>query len=355
MRRTLVAMGILGLILTACGGDGVTETFSEIGSGLDGAGSPSFYDEDSEEPASVGDNGAVSGENLTFDIALSADRKVIRNVALQLASDDTRAAYEKIVEIAEQNGGFVAGAEVNPSGVEEQPYVSVTVRVPSANLNAALAGFKEVADEVVSESQEADDVTESFIDLEAQLANLTLLEAELRSLLEEVRAQPDSDPEKLLRVFTEISNTRGQIEQIQGQLNYLSDAVDLATVSMTIEPTDAAVPIVEAGWAPIETVRDASRDLVAGLQNLADIAITFVIGVLPMLLIAVGIPGLVLLFAYRSWRTRRPTPAGPLPSEPSERSERSERLFPQRRSRMGERLVGSTGGCNSPAFMPGVY
>jgi hypothetical protein len=315
MRRILVAIGILGLILTACGGAGVTETFSEIGSGLDGTGSPSFRDADAEEPPSDGDDAIVSGENLEFEIALSADRKVIRNVALQLASDDTRAAYEEIVEIAEENGGFVSGAEVNPSGIEDQPYVSVTVRVPSANLSAALAGFKDIAEEVLSESQDTEDVTESFIDLEAQLANLTLLEAELRSLLEEVREQPDADPEKLLRVFTEISNTRGQIEQIQGQLNYLSDAVDLATVTMTIEPTDAAVPVVEEGWAPIETVRDAARNLVAGLQNVVDIAITFVIGVLPMLLIVVGIPGLVLWFAYRSWKSRRPTKAEPLPSE----------------------------------------
>ncbi|HUF96436.1 MAG TPA: DUF4349 domain-containing protein [Acidimicrobiia bacterium] len=315
MRRTLVAIGILGLILSACGGDGATETFSEIGSGLDGGESPYFQSADTEEPARDSDDGIGTGENLEFEIALSADRKVIRNVALQLASDDTRAAYEKIIEIAEQNGGFVAGAEVLPSGVEEQPYVSVTVRVPSANLSAALAGFKEAADEVLSESQDADDVTENFIDLEAQLANLTLLEAELRSLLEEVREQPDADPEKLLRVFTEISNTRGQIEQIQGQLNYLSDAVDLATVSMTVEPTSAAVPIVEAGWTPIETVREAARNLVSGLQNLIDIAITFVIGTLPMLLIVVGIPGSVLFLAYRSWRARRPTTAGPLPSE----------------------------------------
>jgi hypothetical protein len=315
MRRTLVAIGILALVLTACGGDAVTETFSEIGSGLGGEGSPSFRSADTDEAAPISDDETGSGENLEFEIALSADRKVIRNVALQLASDDTRAAYEEIVEIAEQNGGFVSGAEVNPSGVEDQPYVSVTIRVPSANLSAALAGFKDVAEEVLSESQDAEDVTENFIDLEAQLANLTLLEAELRSLLEEVREQPDADPEKLLRVFTEISNTRGQIEQIQGQLNYLSDAVDLATVSMTVEPTDAAVPVVEEGWAPIETVRDAARNLVAGLQNVVDIAITFVIGVLPMLLIVVGIPGLVLWFAYRSWKSRRPTKAEPLPSE----------------------------------------
>jgi hypothetical protein len=88
-------------------------------------------------------------------------------------------------------------------------------------------------------------------------------------------------------------------------LNYLTDAVDLATVTMSIEPTPAAVPIVEEGWAPINTVRDASRDLVSGLQGLLDTGITFVIAVLPMLLIVVGLPGVALYGVYRVWRSRR--------------------------------------------------
>lgn len=317
MRRAIVVIGVLGFLLAACGGSDAAETFSEIGERLNSGEAPLFYDDEGTVVDSIDSDDArsASGEKLSLDIAVTTDRKVIRNVSLQLAADDTRAAYEAIAAIAEQNGGFVSAAEVSPTGDGEQPFVRITVRVPSSNLSDALDGFRETAAEVIAESQAADDVTESFIDLEAQLANLTVLETELRALLEEVREQPDADPDKLLRVFTEISNTRSQIEQIQGQLNYLTDAVDLATVTMSIEPTPAAVPIVEEGWAPINTVRDASRELVSGLQSLLDTVITFVIAVLPMLLIAVGLPGLVLFALYRVWRSRRritPPPAAPL-------------------------------------------
>lgn len=317
MRRAIVLIGALGFLVAACGGSDVAETFSEVGIGLNGGDAPTFYDEEATEGDLLDSDGAraAPGEQLSFDIAATTDRKVIRNVSLQLAADDTRAAYEAIAAIAEQNGGFVAAAEVSPSGDGEQPLVRMTVRVPTSNLSDALEGFRESTEEVLAESQGADDVTESFIDLEAQLTNLTVLETELRALLAEVREQPDADPDKLLRVFTEISNTRSQIEQIQGQLNYLNDAVDLATVTMSIEPTAAAVPIVEASWAPANSVRDASRDLVAGLQSLVDTVITFVIAVLPMLLIAVGLPGLVLYALYRVWRSRRrisPPPTVPI-------------------------------------------
>lgn len=322
MRRATVVIGVLGFLLAACGGGDAAETVSENGNGLNVGEGPAFYDDEGTavDPMDSDEARNASGEKVSFDIALTTDRKVIRNVSLQLAADDTRAAYEAIAAIAEQNGGFVSSAEVSPTGDGVQPFVRITVRVPSSNLSDALDGFRDSVAEVLAESQGADDVTESFIDLEAQLTNLTVLEIELRALLEEVRGQPDADPDKLLRVFTEISNTRSQIEQIQGQLNYLTDAVDLATVTMSIEPTPAAVPIVEEGWAPINTVRDASRDLVSGLQGLLDTGITFVIAVLPMLLIVVGLPGVALYGVYRVWRSRRSLvrASGPTAAVPSE-------------------------------------
>jgi hypothetical protein len=310
MRRTLIWLALAAIALTACSGDGATtETFFEIGSGLsDGGGDVEDASEDAQR--------TTSNQPIETNV-VAANRKVIRTAALRLTADDTRSAYEEIVTVAERLGGYVAGADVSPSGEGDQPLIQVTVRVPTASLTEALAAFKDSAAEVVSESQDAEDVTDSFIDLEAQLANLTLLETELRALLEEVRRQPDADPDKLLRVFTEISNTRVEIERIQGQLDYLGDAVDLATVNMTIEPTASAVPIVEEGWAPTETVRDASRDLISGLQGLADVVITFAIAVLPMLLLVFGLPGLVLLMLYRVWRARRTvrSTAEPIPSE----------------------------------------
>lgn len=325
MKRFAIVLGVLTLILAACGGDSAVETFSEIGSGLSSGGTDGAYEDGATDvttaPSSaIDEEGTKTASNrLNLDIAVSDDRKVIRNASLQLEADDTRGTYDEIIRITESAGGFVASADVSPTTDDQQPVIYVTVRIPAAELTAALAKFKEASTEVISESQGAQDVTETYIDLEAQLTNLTALEVELRALLEEVRKQPDADPDKLLRVFTEISNTRGQIEQIQGQLNYLSDAVDLATATVSVQPTPQAVPIVEASWAPSDTARDASRSLVTGLQNLGDAAITFSIAVLPMLLLVVVVPALILFGIYRWWRSRHrdsmTPPSQPVPAE----------------------------------------
>ena len=51
-------------------------------------------------------------------------------------------------------------------------------------------------------------------------------------------------------VFNEVARVRGEIELLQGQLNYLQDVVALATLTVHLAPTPEAVPIVEEEWAP---------------------------------------------------------------------------------------------------------
>lgn len=307
MRRTFALILALGLVLTACAG------------GEDAA-NGDFATEETMT-ASDGDEGEFSeptaddGGDIRVDFDAADNRDVIRRASLELHASNTREAFDEIVAMVESSGGFVANANVFPTSSEdEQPRVSMTLRVPSGELNATMTAIKESVDEVVAESQSAEDVTEQFIDLEARLANLEALETELRALLEEVRMQENADPEKLLRVFNELSSVRGQIEQIQGQINYLEEATSLATLDVQLTQTPSSAPIVDEAWAPAQTVRDALGDLVNGLQGVADWAISFALYVLPMLLITVGPIVAIGVFAYRRF-FRRPPTGEPAPTE----------------------------------------
>lgn len=299
MKRILALILVTGLVLTACaGGDDASDvTFAEAGGEAELA-----------QPASD------EGSDVRVDLDVVDDRQVIRRASLDLHASNTRETFDEIVAMVESAGGFVAHADVLPvSGEDRQPTISMTLRVPADELNATLSAIKDSADEVVAESQGAEDVTEQFIDLEARLTNLEALETELRALLTEVRMQENADPEKVLTVFNELSSVRGQIEQIQGQLNYLDDATTLATVDVHVTQTPSAVPIVDEPWSPAEAARDAVRNLVTGLENVADWAINFALYALPMLLITVGPLVLVGMFVYRRF-LRKPT-VDPTPAE----------------------------------------
>ena len=266
MRRLALIMA-LGLALAACSGADAGSDVAPASDGgeVAGGGVATTFAASEQAPEEERGSGAIA-----VDIGLAQDRRVVRNAQLQLEADDTRAALDRIIALTEAAGGFVADATVNPvQDPEDQPSASMTLRIPSSKLTRVMDSIKDSVEKVVSESQTADDVTDQFIDLEARLTNLEALEVELRALLTEVRQQPEADPDKLLRVFNEIANVRGQIEQIQGQLNYLDDVVALASLEVSLTPTPAAVPIVEDTWRPVEAARDALRNLVAGLQNIA--------------------------------------------------------------------------------------
>ncbi len=299
--KRLAALLALGLVLSACTG------------GNDSGGLEEFY----SAPESAGDDarllGADSGDgespealtNLDIKFDVVENRRVIRQANLQLHASDTRATFDEIIRLTESVGGFVSSANVFPfEGDDAQPDVSMTLRIPADQLTAVMTTIKDSVDEVVAESQGARDVTEQFVDLEARLRNFEALEVELRALLEEVRSQPDADPVKLLTVFNELSSVRGQIEQIQGQINYLTDLTAMATLEVYVSQTPIAVPIVASAWAPAEAAKDALRSLVTALQGIADWSINFVLFTLPVLLLILGIPGAVGLYIYRRFRNR---------------------------------------------------
>lgn len=266
-----------------------------------------------ETAGASGENEAPSdAANTSVDIELTNGRKVVRRASLELHAADTRDAYRQIIDLVESTGGFLADANVLPTtGKDEQPRISMTVRIPADRLNATMTTIKDYVDEVVSETQSAQDVTAEYVDLEARLTNLEALEVELRALLEEVRKQENADPEKLLRVFNEISDTRGRIEQLQGQINHLTDLTALSTLDIAITQTPSTVPLAEEPWKPAEVAKEAVRHLVDGLQGVANATIGFALYGLPMLLIILGPLALGGMLIYRRWfRRPRPTASG---------------------------------------------
>ena len=240
------------------------------------------------------------------------DRKVIYDVQMQLEAADTRAAFDRIIALVQGSGGFVAATTIGDTSEEdEQPTISVTLRLPADNLTATLTQIRAVADNIVTESLQSQDVTDQFVDIEAQLRNLTALETELLALLAELRDNNNADPSKLLQVFDQIRATRGEIEQLEGRRQMLDNLVSLATLNIGIAPLPASAPIVptDPAWEPAAQAKGALRDLVEALQGLGDGLIRIGLYTLPILIIVVGPLALIGWFIWK--RVKRRTPQAP--------------------------------------------
>lgn len=106
-----------------------------------------------------------------------------------------------------------------------------------------------------------------------------------------------------MAVYSQLTEIRTRIEQLQAQLNSLANLTTYSTVNLNLTPTEAAKPIVSERWRPSKTVRKSFRKLLRTLQSLVDLAIVLVIVVLPVGAL-IAIPLWLLVKLWRRLRGR---------------------------------------------------
>jgi hypothetical protein len=213
-------------------------------------------------------------------------RVVLKNAVLSLVVDDVDLKVEQISAMAAEFGGWVVSAQVSRSGGADSAvaYGTITVRVAADRLDQVLALIKDGVHQVESESVTGQDVTQDYVDLSGQVANLESAEAQLQEIMS--RATKTED---VLSVYAELVRVRGEIERIRGRLNYYDEASSTSSFQITLRPTPVIQSVEIGGWRPLETARDAFQALVNLLQGAADAVIVVAVFGLPLLLV-VGVP-----------------------------------------------------------------
>jgi hypothetical protein len=255
---------------------------------------------------SAGDNGKTTpGTPESADFA--ANHKIIRTAKLELRMRDVRRAVDDAQAAATALGGYVEKAEFSDGGSEFLSAI-VTVRVPQTKLELALAGFKQSSTRVERETIESRDVTREFVDTEARVRNFRAQEAQYLTILRRASTVRDT-----LEVSEKVSEVRGEIESMQGQLNYLSHEVEMSTITLGLRP-HVTTRITALEWHPLVKARAAARDMLAGLADYADTMIAMLVNV-PLVLVWLGTIGLALFAGWRGFRWMRPRVFAQKPSE----------------------------------------
>lgn len=254
---------------------------------------------DFAEETSAGDAGVVAGQGeVVQDL-----RKIIYQAFVSIVVKDPAASLKAVEALAASAGGYVSQSELTQY-YGDLMRGHIVIRVPAENYPATLDAIRALGIRVINENSNASDVTAEYTDLEAQLRNLEAAERELQAMLTEVRERPNAKPSDILEVYNALTEKRGQIEQVKGRLQYLSSQVSLSTITADLVPDEGQKPVVEEGWQPLVTVKNALRTLVSVMQGLIDTFITLVIVVLPILLL-LAVPIVLLVLLIRWLRKRR--------------------------------------------------
>jgi len=193
---------------------------------------------------------------------LTEDRKIVKTGSMTLEVGNITEAMNEVAEMADELNGYV----VSSHKYEYERGVSgrITIRVPFEKFEEAFARLRQLAITVPYETTTAKDVTEEYVDLEAQLSNLQATEAQYLALMEEAE-----NVEEMLMVQKELSKVRGEIEQIEGRMQYLEQTSETSLIEVNLEETTG----LAEPWSASAALQSAVRGLTTFGRGLATVLI----------------------------------------------------------------------------------
>jgi hypothetical protein len=257
----------LSLTLAACGGSMAAPAPMTESAPAPAMEAPAAAPQSAAGGATALEQGNAAADAQAPGAQQDVQRLVIKTAELSLQVDNARDAEASLRVLVGQLGGYIVKVETN--GTDENMSSHVIFRVPAERFEQALSGVQGLAKKVLARTLGGDDVTEEFVDLESRLKNLEATRDRLQSFLDKAETVDDA-----LKVNQSLSDLQGQIEQLKGRQQFLQRSAALSTISVTLSPLPAIMPIVEdEGWQPLGVARDALRELVGFGQGLATLVI----------------------------------------------------------------------------------
>ena len=234
----------------------------------------------------LSENDAAAAE----DRQASTSPKIIYTANLTLESKDYDTARAALDAALNDAGGYLESSS-EYSDVGSSRSVNLTFRVPEENYQSFLDAVAQ-AGNVTYKSQQADDVTTQYMDVETRLANL---EAQ-RTRLQELQAQADNLSD-LLQIETSLTDVQSQIESWQSQLDWYSNQVQQCTVYVNLNEVQNYTPTDESFLGSVGAAfAQGWSNFVNGLQQLA----VWLAGAWPVVLVVVAAAA-----GFAVWRKKR--------------------------------------------------
>lgn len=168
-----------------------------------------------------------SADPLATVAAGQLERYLIRNATLTLVARDARATATRLTAAVTAARGYVSesGESVDELGARS---ITLQARVPFDRFDRVLREI-EALGKVMAKQIGTEDVTEEFVDSQARLRNLRRAETRLLEHLNRTGRLAE-----VLLVEKELNRVRGEIEQLEGRLRFLTHRVAFSTLAITL-------------------------------------------------------------------------------------------------------------------------
>jgi hypothetical protein len=199
---------------------------------------------------------------------VKADRKIIYTATVRVVVEDYASARKDLRKLAEDVAGIVQSSDEEVYSGENRQATFV-YRIPVDKYEQFVQeveklGFHE------GTTQNAQEVTAEYTDLQARIASQEKLEERVLKIVEERSGKID----EVLKAEQELARIRGEIERYQGRLNMLENQTALSTVTVELrEERDYEPPTapsfgdrIASSWTgSLDSLLKTGQNFVVGL------------------------------------------------------------------------------------------
>ena len=204
------------------------------------------------------------------------ETKIIKTASISLEVTDVPGAVETLKNIAAQKGGYLSSTNVQ-KGYNDRLTGSVVIRIPQAEFENALNGVKAIGT-VKSSSTQGQDVTEEYVDLQAQKTSYQNQLAQYNAIMKQ-----STKIEDIIKVQQQIDRVQTELNRLEGRLRYLNSRIDLSTITVSLQEPEPVGG--DTGHNFITTINEG----IAGFIGMIDAIIIIFFTLLPLIILgAIG-------------------------------------------------------------------
>jgi hypothetical protein len=226
------------------------------------------------------------------------ETKIIRTASLTIEVKDVTGSVEFLKNLATRNGGYISSTNIQ-NNYNNRLTGSVILRVPAAEFENTLTGVKAIGT-VKSVSTQGQDVTEEYVDLQAQKTSYQNQLAQYNEIMKKAVKVDD-----VITVQQQIDRVQTELNRLEGRLKYLDSRIDLSTITVNLQEPEPVGG--ETGHNFVSTINEG----ISGFFGMIDAVIIIFFTLLPLIIIGGA--------GYGIYRWRKSRKVADLPEVPEKK------------------------------------
>jgi hypothetical protein len=203
---------------------------------------------------------------------LAPDTKIIKTAFLTIEVNDVTGSVEFLKNLAAQKGGYLSSTNVQKN-YNNRLTGTVILRVPAKEFETTLTGVQAIGT-VKSVSTQGQDVTEEYVDLQAQKTAYQNQLAQYNEIMKKAVKVED-----VITVQQQIDRVQEQLNRLEGRLKYLDSRIDLSTITVNLQEPE---PV---GGQSAHNFVSTINEGISGFFGMIDAVIIIFLTLLPIIII----------------------------------------------------------------------